>query len=45
VPDSSWLNREILDEFALLEKRLDVINHSIVGSLGLMPSDLLALSK
>jgi DNA-binding MarR family transcriptional regulator len=45
VPDSSWLNREILDEFALLEKRLDVISHSIAASFGLMPSDVLALSK
>jgi DNA-binding MarR family transcriptional regulator len=45
VPDSSWLNREIRDEFALLEKRLDVINHSIAASVGLMPSDVLALSK
>ncbi len=45
VPDSSWLNREIADEFALLEKRLDAINHSLAASFGLVPSDLLALSK
>lgn len=45
APDSSWLNREILDEFTFLERRVSAINHAIAASFGVTASDLLTLSK
>lgn len=45
APDSSWLNREILDKFALLERRVSAINHATAASFGVTPSDLLTLLR